>query len=358
MPSMAVAEEMGESVANEPVEEEEKPTKTYVYRAAANPTMPMSVFGQWPHLATHWGISRRTQSGAWQRLSHPSSEGVVLHEWPLEELTEANVRERWGSGTFKTIWDGTTDRGGRVRVGSGRVVTFNPVEEQPAAAQHAPPSIGSAPTTDMAGTLSFAMQLIGMADQRASQQVESIVRLAGLGDPNRVASPTVDPQLANQIAKLMADVSAQRAELEAAERRRTLENAHRRELEHRDDEIRRLERRLDDELTRPEGPTIQAPSGAGMLEQIGYGIAGALMKHPDTAMKLLSVFAPPQMQQQLQQAGVVQQPMPTPPMHPTVMGPPQQPTPVRIVRQPPRAPAHAVEAVSANMPGARPIGGE
>jgi len=342
-------------------ESETKPRNTKIYRASASPKVAFNVFGAIPETTTHWGICRRTVAGRWERLTHPNDADMLLQAWPLEELTEETIRDRWGSGTFRTQWEGTTERGGRAHLAIGRVVTFQ--DKRPAAEQPAAAGAPAAPTGDMAGTLSFAMQLIGMADQRASQQVESIVRLAGLGDPNRVQAPTIDPALANQISKLMADVAAQRAEMEAAERRRTLEAAHRRELEHRDEEIRRLERRLDDELNQVEGPSIQAPAGAGMLEQIGYGMAGALMKNPETAMKLLSVFAPPQMQQQLQQAGVVQPTMPHPPMHPTVMGPPQQaPTPVRIVRQPPRAaapaPANAVEAVSANMPGARPIGGE
>ncbi len=143
-------------------------------RAALRDDVPPSIFGSVPQRATAWGIKRRTPIGQWETLSHVTPDGMAeIKEWPLAELSEARVREWWGGGTFRVMWWGTTDMGGRRMLAQGREFMLRAPVQEAAPAPVAPPP-------GLPDGFAQAIQLMNIIDQRATTQVTGMAQLAAL----------------------------------------------------------------------------------------------------------------------------------------------------------------------------------
>jgi hypothetical protein len=150
------------------------------------------VFGTPAREVTAWGIQRidpgKTGRAATERLTYADAEGVHVREWPLSELTPATVRDRWGAGQYKVLWfvhdpsaENPADR--YKSGGGGPVVQIEGVQPvrvaAPRAAAPAAAPLAGAPTSTPVGLESW-VQFMALADQRAQQQLASIVQLAGV----------------------------------------------------------------------------------------------------------------------------------------------------------------------------------
>lgn len=131
---------------------------------------PPSPFGAVPERATHWGIVRLGVGGSEDKLTFRSPDGAQeLREWPLSELSEATVLQRWGAGTYRVTWWGAAARGGIGFITRGRVVTFH--------APEAPPAAVAMPTSAPNG-FDQAIAFMRLADERVGTQLSAIAQLA------------------------------------------------------------------------------------------------------------------------------------------------------------------------------------
>lgn len=154
---------------------EARPVRRYKKTPAAErPSVALSPFGSVPQRCTHWGVKRQTPVGGWEPLGYrdPSST-LELREWPLAQLSEDTIRERWGAGTYRLQWYGTTDTGGRASLGQGRYLTLHPVAAPPP-----PPAPVAAPPA--LGGFTEAIALMDLIDRRATGQLAAMTQLANL----------------------------------------------------------------------------------------------------------------------------------------------------------------------------------
>jgi hypothetical protein len=120
-----------------------KPRRTV--RRAAPPVSTTNAerwHGAIPSTATGWGIrSARGEDLGWT----PQGAVAERREFPLEELSEQTILDRWGPGEYRLTWWARQGRGGRhFLVPSIHPVTIRaPAVERPAAA--APASGGGLP---------------------------------------------------------------------------------------------------------------------------------------------------------------------------------------------------------------------
>lgn len=255
-----------------------------------------SAVGTPPERTTHWSIAR-IENGKPKKLDYPNSIGVRVTEWPLEELTIANVRERWGAGTFKCSWminDPSAEEPGDKRRpnGHGPPFSLDPEAVREVRAPYAQPIPAAPPPAGdgMASAFEFATRLMDMADRRAQTQFQGLVELAGLRQST--AQPASAPS--SEIAEMRAELARMRAEAEARTAREEAERRHR-------EQIARLERERDEARREaeeePEEPAIVAPEGAGFIGQIGAGIASAIVeaakKNPELVMNVIGAAAAP-----------------------------------------------------------------
>lgn len=136
--------------------------------------VPISCFGSVPESAEYWGIQRTGMGGAWEVLAYgtPGS-GVELREWPLAELSEAEVRRRWGAGLYRVQWLKGNGRGGRAAIGYGR--TFKLTAPESASAPLAP---APSPLSSLNEGLSLATQIMGMVEAKADSKVDHVMQMA------------------------------------------------------------------------------------------------------------------------------------------------------------------------------------
>ncbi len=148
--------------------------------------VPVSVFGAVPVRCSSWGIKQVTLSGQWEPLSF--GDGRVNHqEWPLSELSEENVRARWGDGRYRVMWYESTPGGGRKFMCMGRIVDFASPE---LAAPPAPaPAASSAP--DSLGPLTEALKVLAVIRGAADEKIDGMVKLAQVigGDQHCYQTP-------------------------------------------------------------------------------------------------------------------------------------------------------------------------
>lgn len=131
--------------------------------------VPVSPFGGVPRDANAWGIRKKTEVSTWTKDLEWSAPGatIALKEWPLEQLSEEEVRRRWGPGTYAVHWLKSGSNGARGHIAYGREVTILP------AVAPSPASSPAAPSTSAAG-LNDALQMMQLLDQAAAERRASI----------------------------------------------------------------------------------------------------------------------------------------------------------------------------------------
>lgn len=140
-------------------------------------TVPLSPFGAVPADATYWAAHKAGLGGTWDTLSWGApGDTVELREWPLADLSEETVRERWGAGIYKIQWLKATPRGGRKSITYGRPVTLRPVDPV------APPAVRAAAVaaSPMGDAFALATQIMGMIEQNAEAKVQGYATMAQL----------------------------------------------------------------------------------------------------------------------------------------------------------------------------------
>lgn len=159
---------------------------------------PISPFGAVPRAATAWGIRKKPDvGGAWGRELEWAGPGdtLAVREWPLEELSEAEIRRRWGPGIYQVHWFKTTDTGGRGHLSYGREVTVLPAIAPSSPAPASPPAGVSA--------LAEALQMMQILDQQsadrraaitaeANQQIAGMAQLATIMQRNAGGGGGID----------------------------------------------------------------------------------------------------------------------------------------------------------------------
>ena len=298
-----------------------------------NPSVA-NVVGTPNESVTHWGLYRKRETpyasgrDKWIALTHADDAGVLQKLWPLEELSPALVRERWGAGTFQCYWvtlDPENPQQEHRRIDQGKGVVFG-IQELPK--QEEPDDDEPRGATD---PLTFAMRYADEQQKRTMSQFEVFARLAGLngGGGGGGASGTESAALA-AIAELRAELAEQRAKSEAAEERRRIEDAHRRDLEAKEQEIARLRRELEDDRRDADAPPRFDPE-VPIGQQLLAAAANLAMTNPAGLGALISV-AQPLLKGFLPGGGSSPPPAPSP-----AMAAPR-PIPVAVAQPMPRAP--------------------
>lgn len=191
--------------------------KSQARTAASNvETQGETIFGAIPGKATHWSIERELPGGQSQKQQHPNEERTAyLQEWPIADLSEETVRDRWGGGRFRVRWHGLSALGQRVHIGQGRLVT---IIEAPAAA----PSSPLRPEKE--DDLSRTFTLMRLFDERSNASLANVLQAAGaIAGTNRGMDPQMmqlmmqnqQQQFAQLIAEMRASSDRQIAELRA-----------------------------------------------------------------------------------------------------------------------------------------------
>ncbi|MDB4884459.1 MAG: hypothetical protein JWL95_3225 [Gemmatimonadetes bacterium] len=166
--------------------------------------VPVSIFGGAPPSATHWACHRIEQSGAPVALSWgDEGESVELREWPMVELTEKTIRERWGAGSYKIQWL-RSENGSRKSISYGRVFKLREVAPPPAPP---PVVVGSNPMLD---AFTLAMQITGMLEKQSDQKVSSVVQMAQMfaGRSNGLGAAELQLILQNQAQQSEKQIAA------------------------------------------------------------------------------------------------------------------------------------------------------
>lgn len=181
-----------------------------------DPRVPVSHWGSVPARVTHWSCTKRGVNGEWTSLGwSPPGSGVELREWPLTELSDDTIRQRWGPGVYRCGWYGPNGSGGRSHLGRGREVTILPLG---VAAPIEPP-------TDALGPgFAQAVAVMDMIERRANTQLTSIAQLAtvlasrGGPDPEVLAlraqlEAQRQAETDQRFAALLSEVRALRTEM-------------------------------------------------------------------------------------------------------------------------------------------------
>jgi hypothetical protein len=178
-------------------------------------TQGETVFGIIPGKATSWSLEKEMPGGQIQKQQHPNAERTAyVQEWPIAELSEETVRDRWGGGRFRVRWHGHTVHGQRVMLGQGRVVTI--IDNPPSTPQ---PSL-TAPPDDLQRTFT----LMRLFDERAQASLANVLQAAGaIANSNRGMDPAMlqlmmqnqQQQMAQLVTELRTASDRQIAELRA-----------------------------------------------------------------------------------------------------------------------------------------------
>lgn len=83
----------------------------------------ISVFGAVPPRATMFGIRKKNIAGVWETMSYaPPGATLQAEAWPVSELTEDTLYQRWGAGVYEPQWVVPVGNGGRRVQRGGRTV--------------------------------------------------------------------------------------------------------------------------------------------------------------------------------------------------------------------------------------------
>ena len=137
-----------------------------------NPDAPISPFGGVPPNATHWSIFRKVNS-QWEKLHWGPPGEMSLREWPLDELTAANIKARWGAGNYRPQFLRPTDRGGMRSLNHGKevILTDDGAPATVAAILPTPP----APSLD---SLASALRVLDVIEGQADRKIAGMALLA------------------------------------------------------------------------------------------------------------------------------------------------------------------------------------
>jgi len=190
-----------------------------------DPSVPMSNFGGVPEGVTHWRMRRQQLGGGWEALSHAEPGAIAaVRVWPLAELKEEAIRERWGAGRYQVQWVRPTAGGGSNVLRGGQLVEILP-ETPPASATpvHAA-ALSSSLGPEVDRTLQMMRMIAGEADAKMSSVLQFAAALAGRQNNgfgaaelelimrnNREATAAA---VAAAVAPLQAELASMRAELD------------------------------------------------------------------------------------------------------------------------------------------------
>jgi hypothetical protein len=77
------------------------------------------IFGKVPTGATHWSV-RRKAALTWEWCTFAAEDGIVRQEFPVAELSLAQIRDRWGHGTYRVMFV-SLGQGVRQVFGNGKI---------------------------------------------------------------------------------------------------------------------------------------------------------------------------------------------------------------------------------------------
>lgn len=161
------------SALAEALEEPEEAAPAPVIRPRArraSAPVQVTIFGGIPASATMWALQRATLSGTWDACGHPDG-SVVRHEWPLSDLSDSVVSERWGAGTYRVQWFKHADNGGRKFLCCSAPITV--------LAKPAPAAAAAAPSEPSAlSDLAQALQVMDLIDRRSDMKIAGMANLA------------------------------------------------------------------------------------------------------------------------------------------------------------------------------------
>lgn len=139
--------------------------------------LPVSRFGAVPEGVTHWRARRRNLSGNWDACGHvPPGAIVEERDFPLAELSEKTIADRWGPGVYEVSWVRFLENGGRNALRGTcelRIVDAAPAPAEPAAATPAPAS-------PFGESFTLAMQIMQMIDSQSQAKLDAQVQMAQL----------------------------------------------------------------------------------------------------------------------------------------------------------------------------------
>lgn len=191
---------------------------------AADPNVPLSIFGGVPEGVTHWRMRRRMLGGGWEPLVWSEPGAIAAGQvWPLSELKEEIVRARWGAGRYQPQWCKPTGGGGMHVLRGGREVDILPeAPAAPAAPAALAPSTSFGPEVDR--TLQMMRMITTEADAKMSSVLQFAAALAGRNN-NGFGAAELELIMRNNreataaavtaaVAPLQAELATMRAELD------------------------------------------------------------------------------------------------------------------------------------------------
>jgi hypothetical protein len=244
--------------------------------ARAEKTKPAGVelgpLGIMPERARWYGVERRTDLGQWEPLTGPSDDGsMVVKEWDVSGISLEALR-RWGPGTFRVVWWGTTAEGSRRYLSRSREVAWK--AETPPAAPVPIVAASGAP----GGAMGEAFALLDAIDRRAGNQLVAMTQLANLARGDGGAGHM---QVFAEMMRMQGEQT--RAMIEAMREDSRAQLAAIRELVAGGDE--------DDGAPLPapkEGGPFKAPRGAGTFDQVKALAMNYVAQNPAVIPQLIS----------------------------------------------------------------------
>lgn len=214
--SVTPAEDAAPSAAP-PVARARKPRAPMPAPASGPPPVkPPGVFGAVPPLVSHWGIAKRSPTGIFEpRGWAPPGAGIELKEWPISDLSETTLRDRWGDGVFAVQWIKPSNNGGRALLRGGREVTILPLAAPAAPAAAAAPA---APAVNPAfAQLLPTFELMDLLQRRQDSDLGRLASLAELmaGRSQGLGAAELELILQRQAATQAAAIAAAVAPLQA-----------------------------------------------------------------------------------------------------------------------------------------------
>ncbi len=144
---------------------------------------PPSIFGAIPEGVTHWGVCKRNVGGVFEEVGWAApGAGVELREWPIGDLSEDTLRDRWGPGHYQCSWIRPQPRGGRRTLRGGREVSILALPSKASAPALSP----SSPLAALGETFGLAKELMGTIKSEAQATVDGWTQIAAImGTQNR-----------------------------------------------------------------------------------------------------------------------------------------------------------------------------
>ena len=143
-----------------------------------------ALLGKVPAGATHWTLSRKGAL-SWEPCTHRAG-SEWQHEMPLEDLSLATIRRRWGEGTYRASFLAIS-RAGRQLLGHGRIF-----EVSGGGARTPPPRPGragaGAPAPDDHSDMVRALLRAADGKRSAAELFEALAIPTGMGLSSLFAS--------------------------------------------------------------------------------------------------------------------------------------------------------------------------